>query len=421
MRITQIKSGAPPLPERKKAAAYARVSSGKDAMLHSLAAQVSYYSEYIGKHSEWEYIGVFADEALTGTKDSRPEFQRMFAECRAGNIQIIITKSISRFARNTVTVLQSVRELKALGVDVFFEEQNIHSLSSDGEFMLTILASYAQEESRSASENQKWRIRKNFSEGKTYNLHMLGYRAVNGRLQIIPEEAETVKAIFADYLSGMGTESIVNKYTTLGVNISTSGLYRMLRNEKYQGNLLLQKRFRDNHITKRDMINVGQLPKYSVTDAHKPIVDCETFAAVQAEIVCRTEIYAPRAKPQERYAFTGIIKCGKCGAYYRRKHNNAGTKYEKVVWICDTYNSKGKAACASRQIPEDVLLMKAAEVGGAENIAGIVVPEHNKLIFTLKDGRRIYTEWQNPSRRESWTPEMRDTARQRRNMNYHGE
>ena len=150
------------LPLRKRVAAYARVSSGKDAMLHSLSAQVSYYSEHIQSHPEWEYAGVYVDEALTGTKDDRDGFQRLLADCRAGKIDMVLTKSISRFARNTVTLLETVRELKTLGVDVYFEEQNIHSLSGDGELMLTILASYAQEESRSVSENCKWRIRNQF-------------------------------------------------------------------------------------------------------------------------------------------------------------------------------------------------------------------------------------------------------------------
>ena len=148
-------------PKKKRVAAYARVSSGKDAMLHSLSAQVSYYSEYIQKH-DWEYAGVYADEAITGTKDKRENYQKLLEECKAGDVQMVITKSISRFARNTVTLLQTVRELKDLGVDVYFEEQNIHTMSADGELMLTILASYAQEESLSASENQKWRIQKCF-------------------------------------------------------------------------------------------------------------------------------------------------------------------------------------------------------------------------------------------------------------------
>lgn len=149
-----------------RTAAYARVSSGKDAMLHSLSAQVSYYNSLIQSNPEWLFCGVYADEALTGTKDNRENFQRLLTECRAGNIDLIITKSISRFARNTVTLLETVRELKNLGVDVYFEEQNIHSISPDGEFMLTLLGSYAQEESYSASENQKWRIRKDFEQGR---------------------------------------------------------------------------------------------------------------------------------------------------------------------------------------------------------------------------------------------------------------
>lgn len=152
-------------PRLTRVAAYARVSSGKDAMLHSLSAQVSYYSGLIQKHPGWQYCGVYADEALTGTKDNRENFQRMLDDCHAGKLDLIITKSISRFARNTVTLLETVRELKLLGVNICFEEQNIYTLSVDGELMMTILASYAQEESRSASENQKWRIRANFQHG----------------------------------------------------------------------------------------------------------------------------------------------------------------------------------------------------------------------------------------------------------------
>ena len=163
------------LAQLKRVATYARVSSGKDAMLHSLSAQVSHYSQKIQAHKGWQYIGVYTDEAATGTKEDRSGFQRLLADCRAGHIDMIMTKSISRFARNTVTLLETVRELKTLGVDVFFEEQNLHSTSADGELMLTILASYAQEESRSVSENCKWRIRKGFERGELMCLQfMLG-------------------------------------------------------------------------------------------------------------------------------------------------------------------------------------------------------------------------------------------------------
>ena len=195
--VTRVKM-MPKLPKLKRVAAYARVSSGKDAMLHSLSAQVSYYSTLIQSHNGWEYAGVYADEALTGTKESRENFQRLLTDCRSGKIDMVITKSISRFARNTVTLLTTVRELKALGVDVYFEEQNIHSADADGELMLSILASYAQEESLSASENQKWRVRQNFEQGKPWRGYMMGYRYDGERYVVVPEEAEVVRSIYAD-------------------------------------------------------------------------------------------------------------------------------------------------------------------------------------------------------------------------------
>ena len=250
------------VPAQSKAtrvAAYARVSSGKDAMLHSLSAQVSYYSNLIQNHPGWLYCGVYADEALTGTKENRTEFQRLLVECRAGNIDLIITKSISRFARNTVVLLQTVRELKSMEVDVYFEEQNIHSMSADGELMLTILASYAQEESLSASENQKWRIKKNFEDGKPWSGQVLGYRYENGVYIVKPEEAEIVRSIFADYLSGMGIEAIMKKLNAQGKTSRNghawcrSSVRKVLGNYSYTGNLLLQTTFRENHITKKTL------------------------------------------------------------------------------------------------------------------------------------------------------------------------
>lgn len=168
--VERVDFNIPEQPKALRVCAYARVSTGKDAMLHSLSAQVSYYSKMIQSHAGWQYCGVYSDEGMTGTKNQRSGFQQMLEECRKGNIDLIITKSISRFARNTVTLLQTVRELKSLSVDVFFEEQHIHTISSDGELMMTILASFAQEESLSASENQKWRVRKAFENGELINL-----------------------------------------------------------------------------------------------------------------------------------------------------------------------------------------------------------------------------------------------------------
>ena len=214
--VTQTRFMKTDIARPKRVAAYARVSSGKDAMLHSLAAQVNYYSKLIQSHSGWEYVGVYADEALTGTKESRENFQRLLADCRSGKIDMVITKSISRFARNTVTLLETVRELKSLDVDVYFEEQNIHSVNSDGELMLTILASYAQEESLSASENQKWRVRQQFQNGKPWRGFMMGYRYDGEKYVIVPEEAEVVRSIFHDYLDGKGVAAIMKRLNEEG-------------------------------------------------------------------------------------------------------------------------------------------------------------------------------------------------------------
>lgn len=262
--VERIRFPDKPTVKLLRTAAYARVSSGKDAMLHSLSAQVSYYNSLIQSNPEWLFCGVYADEALTGTKDNRENFQRLLSECRVGRIDLIITKSISRFARNTVTLLETIHELKELSVDVYFEEQNIHSISPDGEFMLTLLGSYAQEESYSASENQKWRIRKDFEHGRLGSITMLGYeRNIDGTLIIVPEEAEIVRMIFNDFLSGMGKNAIANKLLTMGVPAKGGGIWtawsirHILKNEKYCGDLLLQKSFRENHIAKRKMPNNG--------------------------------------------------------------------------------------------------------------------------------------------------------------------
>ena len=290
-KIEQVRFAAD-APKKKRVAAYCRVSSGKDAMLHSLSAQVSYYSDYIQKHG-WEYAGVYADEAITGTKDSRENFQRLLEECRKGTIQMVITKAISRFARNTVTLLETVRELKALGVDVYFEEQNIHTMSADGELMLTILASYAQEESLSVSENMKWRIRRNFEEGKPWSGLILGYRFENGQFVVVPEEAEIVKRIFREYLEGLGATAIMKGLnedgirTRVGKAWRTEGVLKILRNYNYTGNLILQKTYRENHLTKRKMKNNGERPQYHAVETHEAIIDLATFEAVQEELARR--------------------------------------------------------------------------------------------------------------------------------------
>ncbi len=409
-KIEQVRFAAD-APKRKRVAAYARVSTGKDAMLHSLSAQVSYYSDYIQKHG-WEYAGVYADEALTGTKDNRKNFQRLLAECRKGTVQMVITKSISRFARNTVTLLETVRELKALGVDVYFEEQNIHTMSADGELMLTILASYAQEESLSVSENMKWRIRRNFEEGKPWSGLILGYRFEDGRFVVVSEEAEIVKRIFREYLDGLGATAIMKGLnedgilTRLGKPWRIEGVLKILRNYNYTGNLILQKTYRENHLTKRKMKNNGEKPQYHAVGTHEAIIDLATFEAVQEELARRSEHYSGKKPSTVTYPFTRLIVCANCGKHYKRKTTATG-----IVWICSTYNTHGKKACASMAIPESVLYELTADTPIGD-LTAIRAEKDNTLVFCFKNGSQTVKRWQDRSRAESWTDEMKEKARQ---------
>ena len=409
-KIEQVRF-AESVPKKKRVVAYCRVSTDKDAMLHSLSAQISYYSDYIQKHG-WEYAGVYADEALTGTKDNRENFQRLLSECRKGTVQMVITKSISRFARNTVTLLQTVRELKSLGVDVYFEEQNIHTMSADGELMLTILASYAQEESLSVSENMKWRIHKNFEDGNPWNGTILGYRINDDKFVIVPEEAAIVKRIYKEYLDGFGGTAIMKHLNEDGITTrfgnawSREGIMLILKNYTYTGNLILQKTYRDNHLTKQKMINNGELNQYHALCTHEAIIDIETFEAVQKEISKRAERFSNKKSRVATYPFTGLIVCANCGKHYRRR-----TTSTNVVWICTTYNTHGKDACFSKAIPESILYELTSDIS-ISDLTAIRAEKDNTLVFCFKDGSQTVKQWKEPSRAENWTEEMKEKARQ---------
>lgn len=428
-RIVQKVKFTPTAPKPRRVAAYARVSNGKDAMLHSLASQVEYYSHYIRSTPGWEYAGVYADEAKTGTKDSRENFQRMLTDCRAGRIDRILTKSISRFARNTVTLLETVRELKALGISVYFEEQNIDTSTADGELMLSILASYAQEESLSTSENMKWRIRSNFQQGLAWNPTLLGYRYEEGVFVIQPEEAEIVRQIYDRYLDGMGATAIAKllnesgKVSRFGNAWGQRSIMLILQNDSYTGNLLLQKTFSENHLTKKKKYNEGQLPMYHIQNSHEAIIPLEKYNAVQAEIKRRAEKYAKPHRNKGNYLFSGLLVCGICGKHYRRKETAAGP-----VWICPTYNSMGKAACRSKRIPESILIdTTISVVGSLEALTGKITAVRaengNRLVFCFPDGTESVKRWQDRSRADSWTEEMKNAAAQKareRRRNHNG-
>lgn len=421
--VERVDSYIPAQPRTLRVCAYARVSSGKDAMLHSLSAQVSHYSEMIQSHIGWVYCGVYSDEALTGTKSDREGFQQMLTDCRAGKIDMVITKSISRFARNTVTLLQTVRELKSMGIDVYFEEQYIHTISADGELMMTILASYAQEESLSASENQKWRVRKAFENGELINLRFLfGYSITADGVQINEKEAAIVREIFSRFNGGESMSSISRDLNARGYRGALGGKWcaeRMrntLSNEKYLGNALLQKRYRNNHIEKKLVANKGELPMYYAEGTHEPIIDQATFDKAQERLRMLAQQAANRKKPT-RSVFSGLIHCGLCGNTYKRV-----TYRQKHYWNCTTFQTKGKSECAAKRIPEETLEVLTCEVLGAvsfdpdmvrSKITAIRAEKSNMVVFCMDDGSEIAKRWKDRSRAESWTPEMKEKARQR--------
>lgn len=409
------------LPKRKRVAAYARVSTGKEAMLHSLSAQISYYSSYIQKRSEWEYVGAYADEAMTGTKDDRPEFQRLLADCRAGMIDLIITKSISRFARNTVTLLTVVRELKEMGISVFFEKEGLYSDSGQGEMILTLLASVAQEESRAVSENCKWRIRRRFQNGELVSLRdMYGYNITKKGIEINPEQAAVVRWVFNEYLKGRGCFTIAKILRETGIPTyrgyewTVTGVMKMLHNEKYVGNALLQKKYVSDHLTKRLVMNKGQLPMYYAEGTHPAIIDIDTFDSVQRLLEENRIKNSIDKNTPPRYPFSGKIVCGNCGHRFQRKVTRS-----MVAWNCETYLRKGKAHCPAKQIPEDTLMAIAAEVlklpafdehEFQSNIKEIRVTDHNTVAFLFYDGLEVLKGWQDKSRRDSWNTDARKRA-----------
>ena len=421
--VERVDDLIPAQPKALRVCAYARVSTGKDAMLHSLSAQVSYYSKMIQSHNGWMYCGVYSDEAVTGTKRERAGFQHMIEECRQGNIDLVITKSISRFARNTVTLLQTVRELKSLGVDVFFEEQHIHTMSTDGELMMTILASYAQEESRSASENQKWRIRRGFERGELINLRFLfGYKIEKGRVAVDPEKAAVVREVFRRALEGASLTSLaidLNRrgFTgVLGGKWNSMRIREMLSNEKYLGNALLQKQYRNNHLEKKEIPNRGELPQYYAEGTHEAIIDQATFDAAQELLAGITE-NSPVKRPRRRSAFTSMIACAVCGRNYKRC-----TGGKRHFWNCPTVVQTDLPSCGTSQIPEKLLYDLAAQVLGLaqfdegvflERVKGIDALPEKTLVFHFQDGSTAERHWEHISRAKSWTPEMKEIARQR--------
>ena len=349
-----------------RVAAYCRVSTDSDEQASSYEAQIEHYTAYINGHPDWELAGIYADDGISGTNTKkREEFNRMIDECLTGHVDMVITKSISRFARNTLDCLKYVRELKDKNIPVYFEKENINSMDSKGEVLLTIMASLAQQESQSLSQNVKMGLQYRYQQGEIQvNCKwFLGYtKDENKRLVIAPEEAEIVKRIYREYLDGASMLKIARGLETDGIRNGagkerwhTSNINQILRNEKYIGDALLQKTYTVDFLTKKRVKNNGIVPQYYVENSHEAIVPREIFMRAQEELVRRRCVHLSKNGKKRSFSsthcFSNMIICGNCGEVFRRVHwNNRGKK--SIVWRCVSRLENTGLFCDARTLPE---------------------------------------------------------------------
>lgn len=346
--------------KKRRTAGYARVSTDSDEQFTSYEAQIDYYTQYIKRHSDWEFVKVYTDEGITGTNTKRRDgFKEMIKDALDGKIDLIVTKSISRFARNTVDTLVNVRKLKEHGVEVFFEKENIYTFDSKGELLITIMSSLAQEESRSISENVTWGQRKRFADGKVSLPYkqFLGYRkGADGIPEIVPEEAEIVRSIYKMFINGLTPGAIAKELIAQGIPTPSGKkgwqygtVNSILHNEKYKGDARLQKCFTVDFLTKKTKINEGEVPQYYVENSHPAIIPPDEWELVQRE----TE---RRKKLGGRYRSNDIlccrIVCGDCGTFYGSKVWHSTDKYRRVIWQC---NAKYKYNCNTPKYDDDTI------------------------------------------------------------------
>ncbi len=357
--------GTSVLKPKLRVAAYCRVSTDENQET-SYEAQVAHYTDYITNHDGWELAGIFADEAISGTGTAkREQFLAMIAACENHEIDLVITKSVSRWARNTLDSLQNIRKLKALGIPVIFEKENCNTMESSGELMITLLSSLAQQESESISKNVRIGLQYGFQRGKPMLNHttFLGYTKERGdtELSIVPEEADTVRQIFRDFLEGYSIGEIKDMLESAGIKSPTgkdkwyhSTIISMLKNEKFMGDLLLQKTYTVDFLTKEKARNCGEFPQYYVENAHPPIVPKEVFMRVQGELM-RREQEKGSGRPTLHLALNGKILCGDCKSTYRR----CSSPYEETVWRCR--HQSRKKYCTGRAVKEKAVKVAVVE------------------------------------------------------------
>ena len=361
------------LPEgaKKRVCAYCRVSTELEEQESSFTSQVNFYTQYISSRVDWTLLDIYADEGISGTSTKkRKEFLRMIDDCMAGKIDMIVTKSVSRFARNTEDCLHHVRKLKEKGISVFFETENIDTLGSTGELLLTILSGLAQDSSRNQSDVTKWGILRQFESGRVLvnTKRFLGYDKNKDKELIINEqEAELVRRVFREYLEGKSYNAIAKglmkdeiKTVTGNIKWWDSTISGMLENEKYYGDALLQKTITVDFLIHKRKANKGQALQYMVNENHPPIISKEIFEKVQDEkerrALLKGNLVGDRHKYSNKYPFSGKVFCGNCGNIFKRRQWNSTNTSKKAVWQCKTYIMDGKDACDAKAVDEIVLM-----------------------------------------------------------------
>lgn len=361
----------------KRVAAYCRVSTDSEDQLQSYRSQVKYYTELINENPDWTMAGVYADEAITGTQiDKRLDFQRLINDCMNGDIDMVITKSISRFARNTLDTLKYVRRLKEINVAVLFEEENINTLTMDGELLLVILSSVAQQEVENISANVKKGLKMKMQRGELVGFHgCLGYDydKESKTIAINEDEAEIIRYIFKRYLEGAGGSVIGRELENLGYKSprgsnkwSTTTVLGIIKNEKYKGDLLMGKTFTVDPITKRRLDNFGEEDKFYIKEHHDPIISEDDFDKAQAIRLRRAKNRntvgsknGKRDKFSRKYAFSCLLECGFCGSNLSRRSWHSNSQYKKTIWQCVTGTKKGKKFCLDSKGIEEIAIEKA--------------------------------------------------------------
>ena len=360
-KVTKI-DALPKFERKLRVAAYARVSSEKDAMLQSLSNQVSYYNNLIRSTEGWSFVGVYADEALSGTKDTRDEFQRLIKDAVHGKIDLILVKSISRFARNTLDTISYTRKLKANGIEVYFEKENLWTFDDKAEFLLAIMSSIAQEESRSISQNVTMGKRWKMQEGKVQFAYknFLGYKKEDGQIKIDDDQAVIVKLIYKMFLVDGKTCSYIANYLNSNNiltparrhNWSKQNILSILKNEKYKGDAILQKSYIKDFLEHKAVKNNGELPKYYVENSHPAIIEKDMWEMVQAELKRRELIGASYSSCN---VFSSKLICGDCGAFYGKKVWHSNDAWRKEIFQCNKKFAKGKTRCKTPSFSEQVI------------------------------------------------------------------